>query len=223
MNWLQPIDLYCERTMQDAWAEPINSLTNLTFLIGAIVAYRLYRRAHKNYPETPLLIALLCTIGIGSALFHIFANQWSLLADIIPILLFQIVALWVFLRRALVIKTVTTIICIALFVIVSQLATVVIPDAFLNGSAGYLPSLLTVAMLAFFLRKKDPSTARFLAIAAGIFLVSVSFRSLDILFCQTIPFGTHFMWHILNGTMLTCIIVAAISSANTQNVLRETV
>ncbi len=39
MDWLAPIDAYCERLGPGVWAEPVNALTNLAFLAGAAIAY----------------------------------------------------------------------------------------------------------------------------------------------------------------------------------------
>lgn len=214
MNWLQPIDLYCERTVHHLWAEPINSITNLAFIIGAMVAYRWYRQSKNHYPETILLIIILAMIGVGSFLFHVFGNTWSLYADIIPIALFQMVALWLFLHRSKGISKPITAACVILFIVVSQLSSIYIPDTFLNGSGGYLPSLLTMAILALLLRQKQPKAARLVSIAAVIFCCSLAFRSVDMMSCEIISFGTHFMWHILNAVTLTTIIRAAIIAPN---------
>jgi hypothetical protein len=36
--WSTPVDLYCERTDPSFWAEPINALSNLSFLLAAWLA-----------------------------------------------------------------------------------------------------------------------------------------------------------------------------------------
>jgi hypothetical protein len=36
--WSIPIDLYCERVSPSFWAEPVNAVSNLAFLIAAIAA-----------------------------------------------------------------------------------------------------------------------------------------------------------------------------------------
>ena len=46
MNWLESIDLYCERTGPELWSEPLNALSNLAF-IG--VAALLWRRAKWHH------------------------------------------------------------------------------------------------------------------------------------------------------------------------------
>jgi hypothetical protein len=50
------------------------------------------------------------------------------------------------------------------------------------------------------------ATRRGFWIGAGILALSLTFRSVDETLCDTIPFGTHFMWHILNAVMLAWMI-----------------
>jgi hypothetical protein len=45
-----------------------------------------------------------------------------------------------------------------------------------------------------------------MALGAGILVVSLTFRTLDDPLCDLVPFGTHFLWHILNGLMLALMI-----------------
>jgi hypothetical protein len=40
MDWLAPIDLYCERTAPGLLNEPLNAISNLAFFAAAIVAAR---------------------------------------------------------------------------------------------------------------------------------------------------------------------------------------
>jgi len=44
--------------------------------------------------------------------------------------------------------------------------------------------------------------AKIMLAVAGLFCVSVTFRSIDQLFCDPFPLGTHFAWHLLNAVML---------------------
>ena len=53
--WSTPIDLYCERVTVSFWAEPLNALSNIAFLIAAYAALDLWRREGKNDPVTALL------------------------------------------------------------------------------------------------------------------------------------------------------------------------
>jgi len=77
------IDLYCERLGPGLWAEPINAFTNLAFLVAAFVSWRLADQHKLLSGDTWVLIGLMTAIGIGSGLFHTFANSWSQVLDIL--------------------------------------------------------------------------------------------------------------------------------------------
>ena len=55
MNWLESIDLYCERTGPELWSEPLNALSNLAF-IG--VAALLWRRAGGRHSSADIRLLL---------------------------------------------------------------------------------------------------------------------------------------------------------------------
>ena len=93
MDWFAAVDIYCERTGADFWSEPLNALSNLSFVVAALWGWREARRRDRTDVMTVVLIALAAAIGVGSFLFHTFANAWSSLADVVPIWTF--VALFV--------------------------------------------------------------------------------------------------------------------------------
>ena len=72
----------------------------------------------------------------------------------------------------------------------------------LGVSAGYLPVPLLIFLYAALLWPRAPATARGMAAGAGLLLVSLFFRSIDMAVCDSFPLGTHFLWHILNAVML---------------------
>lgn len=86
--WCAPVDNYCERDSAAFWAEPVNAVSNGAFLVAAAYAYILWRRAGREDLPVLLLIGVTGIVGIGSFLFHTFANRWSLLADVLPIMVF---------------------------------------------------------------------------------------------------------------------------------------
>src|SRR3954454_10036771 len=87
-DWTAPIDAYCERIDASFWSEPINALSNAAFLVAAAIAFARWRRAGASDLPVLFLIATVAVVGIGSFLFHTFANRWSRLADVIPIAVF---------------------------------------------------------------------------------------------------------------------------------------
>ena len=85
MNTLTYIDLYCERTGPEFWNEPVNAVSNVAFLVAAIISWQISQRRQQGDVWEKLIIVLAGAIGIGSYLFHTFAKSWAELADIIPI------------------------------------------------------------------------------------------------------------------------------------------
>lgn len=92
MGWLTPVDAYCERTGPEYWSEPINALTNLAFLIAAVIIWP--RLSGPGMAMGRALAAVLFVIGIGSWLFHTHANRLTGVMDVLPILGF--ILLYVF-------------------------------------------------------------------------------------------------------------------------------
>lgn len=76
------------------------------------------------------------------------------------------------------------------------------PAQALNGSYSYLPPFLALAGLALWARKRGHPGAGRLARAAGLFAVSIAFRTVDLAVCDGWPLGTHAFWHGLNAVVL---------------------
>jgi hypothetical protein len=94
-----PIDAYCERLGPGLWAEPVNALTNLAFILAAVAA-----ASRLGRPAPPLGLALaviLGAIGVGSGLFHTFANPLTALLDVGAIAAFVLVYIYAVNRHVL--------------------------------------------------------------------------------------------------------------------------
>lgn len=199
MDWTRAIDAYCERTDAGLWSEPVNALTNLAFLVSAVIMWR--RCAGR--PMGRALAAVLFLIGIGSGLFHTHATAWAAMADTLPILGFILLYIFAanrdFWRWPLWLSLLGT----AAFIPWAMAFTPLFAALpFFEVSSFYWPVPLLILLYAVLLRARAPATARGLAIGAGILVLSLTARSLDEASCEVIPFGTHFLWHLLNATML---------------------
>ena len=87
-NLLRHVDLYCERTGPEYWAEPLNALSNLAFIAAGLWFLVKFRRERRDgWTET--LAWMVTAVGIGSWLFHTHANQLTIYADVIPIAIFS--------------------------------------------------------------------------------------------------------------------------------------
>lgn len=197
----EQIDIYCERTDFTLLAEPVNAITNAAFFIAAVMLYLLAKREEALDWKSGLLIGLIVVIGTGSTLFHTLATVWAMLSDSLPILAFQICFIVLYCRFALGWHCWRSATMLAAFFVAMGLAMSA-PRSMLNGSVEYLPALFFVALLGLFHLKYATRERYGLLLAAGIFLISVTLRSIDRDICETFPLGTHFLWHCLNGCVL---------------------
>jgi hypothetical protein len=193
------LDLYCERLGPGLLAEPVNAATNAAFLLSALwIRTRARRLGVGGDRGIAGLTALVVAIGVGSALFHTFATPWALLADVLPILLFQLLFLWLYLRRRAAVGAAMALVVVSLFLL-ATLASRTVPEL-LNGSLAYGPTLMVVLLLGWreLRRQHRPE----LLSAAGVFSLSLLMRSVDQLLCPWLPVGTHPAWHLLNAVVL---------------------
>ena len=198
------IDLYCERTGPEFWSEPVNALTNLAFVAAGLWGLRAVRNRGSD-----TFSAVLCwwvvAIGIGSGLFHTFANEVTMWADIVPIAGFTLAYTWFNLRRYMAAPVTRALALFVGFYVAAAILTMSVPDWLReasNGSTGYLPPFLALVFFgALVIRSGNPAGWYNIA-AASIFVVSVTFRAIDPVVCDGFPLGTHFLWHTLNGLML---------------------
>src|SRR5215470_9560293 len=152
MNWSTPIDLYCERTDASFWAEPANALSNAAFLIAAAAAFWLWRRKNgsdwgRDWPALALIIVVMA-VGVGSLAFHTLATRGAILADVIPIAIFIYGYLLLALRRFLRLSLGASAAIVVAYAAGAQALSWLAPDRVLNGSAGYLPALVALIVVA---------------------------------------------------------------------------
>jgi hypothetical protein len=205
--WSTPVDLYCERTDPSFWAEPLNALSNVAFLIAAAFAYRDWRRRDADV-ATLLLIIVTVLVGLGSFAFHTLATRGAVLLDTIPIALFIHGYLYVALRRFLGLGAILSLTIVVAFFAFTQAFTSVLPRGLLNGSVGYLPALAAMLAVGWIARADPPG--RTILYAAGAFAVSLTLRTIDLWVCPSLPLGTHALWHLLNAGVLYVLLRAAL-------------
>ncbi len=203
VDWTRAIDGYCERVGPAFWAEPVNAATNLAFILAALV---LWPRT-RGLPLGRALCTVLAAIGAGSFLFHTVATVWASVADVAPIGAFILLYLYAANRTFWRLPVWGALLGAALFVPYAA-ATVPLWSRVpgLGSSAGYMPVPVLIFAYAVALRRRAPATARGMALAGGLLLASLAFRTLDGPLCPVWPLGTHFVWHLLNGLLLGILI-----------------
>ena len=234
MDRVGTIFAYCERGLDPSfWAEPLNAVSNFGFIIAGILAGRELAARPRGEAKAMrwFLVLLVFVIGIGSFLFHTYATPWAATADVAPIGLFMLtyfcyslyryvgMPVWLILPAlggfGWLIQQAMRLQCYR-----GQIGFSLTVPAFenascLNGSIGYLPALATMLVIGFWLTTRRHPTAPYVLGAALIFMVSVTFRTMDRIWCENVAIigrviGTHFIWHILNSTMLYLLLIAAV-------------
>lgn len=200
------LDGYCERLSHPGlWAEPVNLVSNAAFLVAACIVWRAYRRQALPLRATAdigLLIITLAAIGLGSALWHLSPGPRTLLGDVLPILFFINLYLVSFLRRMLHCRWWLVFILWSAFQGLTVLFETSFPRDLLNGTIMYVPTYLTLAAMTTALFVKRHAAARAFLAILGLWTLSLAFRTADMAWCEAMPAGTHFVWHLLNAGVL---------------------
>jgi hypothetical protein len=208
---------YCERLTSDFWAEPVNAVTNIAFIIAAILLVPKLLRSPKNKTkplDLALLIILIAAIGIGSFLWHTIPGPVTEWADNIPILLFISFYLLSFLYRIAELKTTIILAWFVSYHIFNIGIQYLFSADTLNGSIFYLPTLITLIFITLYtLYTRYPFSSYFIK-AVIIFTISLVFRTIDFSVCETFSIGTHFIWHIMNAYVLYILTLALIKTAH---------
>jgi hypothetical protein len=207
----QPVDIYCERTSASIFAEPLNAVSNLAFLIAGWVAWEEFRRSRHSRDDGHLvaIIALVPIVGIGSFTFHTVATRWASWADVIPILIFMLLYLWLAMRRYLEWPRGLTLMVLAVFLLSTLALEAMVPEQVLWGGAMYLPTVAACLLIVLAPMEADRQVRRTIALAVGFFLLGFTFRTLDVPLCTSFPVGTHYFWHVSNAIVVYLLVHAA--------------
>ena len=186
--------LYCERTNLEAFGEPLNAISNIAFILcGIILIFR------KGMILNPLPYSVIF-IGISSFLFHYLPNKIFSTLDIFSILLFVIMYNVMLTRNILNYSVNYTILSSVTLLIISFFTGVFLFKTIIGTSGFYIGLLLYMIYIFYYV--KNFQNVKYFLCAIAIFFVSIIFRSIDPYLCNSIFFGTHFIWHILNSVVI---------------------
>jgi Ceramidase len=191
------MDAYCERVGMGLLAEPLNAVSNVSFLLAAWAAWVVAKRTGALSAGVRALIAIGASVGIGSILWHTYPTMPTLILDSVPILIFIMWYIWLYVRNVVGMRPPFAVASAAAFLLATLLA---FPFAgVLHGAFVYTPGLVVTLVLGLF-HARERRVARFtLLAAAGVYLAALLFRTIDNEVCPVLPIGTHFLWHILIG------------------------
>ena len=190
-------------------AEPINTLSNLVIIgFGLIALYLVYRRAPRAADLWAVALFLTGT-GIGSLLWHGFRTSTFLTLDFTPGILCLLALILAWARRLFDSWLYAVLWVVGFFALVSGGSSIV--GYFVDFRFFFAgPLIATLAIGGYFMvlsYRKWGRVTTFALLGMATALLALFFRTLDPLVCSYIPFGTHFLWHILlSGGSFLCIL-----------------
>lgn len=189
--------IYCETlsaTPGSIPVEPMNTISNgVIVLFGLAALYLVVKRAPKAI-DLYLLAALLVATGIGSGIWHGLRDGDALFWEVRSGLffVFALVFCWA-LRLWTILGAIPAVIAFNYGWEYSQ-------NLDIFGISGrwvaVTPLIVATGILMVaqtYYRSKQAALTG--AVAIGLAVVAVTFRTMDLAVCDAVPFGTHFLWH----------------------------
>jgi hypothetical protein len=214
-DWGAPLDLYCERFEPGLFAEPWNAASNLAFVLAGVWLLANLPRLtapRKAHWTLEVLAGLIILIGICSAAFHTFATVWAQAMDVGSIAAFIYFFMIVFARQVLDIGWNLAWMAAPAFWGFGTIITGPFGPGAFNGSVTYFPALAGLAMIAGSLQFQRRGGVTWFAGAAGLLLVSIWLRTMDLAWCERWPWGTHWAWHLINSLVLTLAVIGIVKA-----------
>ena len=207
----------CERTALGPMAEPLNVLSSFAFMFVAVSIYKQYKRNEdlegKWIWDIHALTFITFIIGFNSVVFHTFPTPITEMADTLTIVLFIILYFWCMLFRIGRCTIFQALICFVAFVGFSHMLVAQFPHK-LNDSIGYLSSMIALIIIAVHLHLKARPSSQHFMLASIVGVCSLFCRAIDREVCAMVPTGTHFLWHMLNATLLYILLKQLIRNVN---------
>lgn len=197
-----PVDkvgYYCGRFAPGFFGEPQNSFTNLAFIAGAVFAWYVWRKQKDRDRWQLPLFALAGSIGVFSFIFHSVPTRLTLQLDLLPIQLFGLAYLAYIGRCYLRLSWPALIVLLVGFFLARQLWIGITPRGALGGGISHVPAVAGIFFLGLVLLKRGIGPGRCLIAAGGVYVLALFVRAWDLYLCPIVPFGVHWLWHILTA------------------------
>jgi hypothetical protein len=198
---------YCGRFAPGFFGEPLNSFSNIVFVLGALYAWRKWRLNGSEDRWQLLLFALAASIGVGSFVFHSMPTPSTLWGDLVPIQIFGLALFGYVMLRYLHLSPLSTVAMLLAFFLARQFWIVVAPHGAFGGGITHVPTLVLLIAVTFLVRHKGFPLWRYLAAASVVYVAALAVRSWDLAVCSSFPWGLHWAWHLLSALTASLLVL----------------
>jgi len=193
---------YCEHAIVGNYFQPLNSISNIFYILAAVLLYYFYKKSKIKDAKSKIFLSLIVLIGVCSFLFHLYKNQATFFFDVLPIGIFFISYVYFLIvnisenKKAGLYWTIIFLLIMGFgFIITKSISE----NNLINEAQGYILTLLFFAGVIAYTYAKRISISKKLTIIFILFLLALIFRQIDLLLCNYIKTGTHFIWHLLSS------------------------
>lgn len=194
---------YCERVDPGWFAEPLNTMAALAFVLAAVQLWRHGGESGLSWKHERRVLALLVGgIGLTSIAVHTTGYAVWFWLDILLYAAFML-AFWDgFLRHVWGLSgwTRAGIWFLSLVVVASILS--ILPLGNLAGALLFAPLVLLIVTGVGLCRTTDRRLARDFLLAGALLVVGLMLRVLDDPLCDWLVVGTHWLWHLFAAGVL---------------------
>ncbi len=178
---------YCEISRFGSITQPINVAGNLGFLVLFFFSWHMIGLR-------PLTITALL-IFIGSSIWHATLHPLGLAFDIMPILLWVMLYLWAISKHIL-LKSQRYFV-ILMFLLGAFIITKLTSHIFPMRSGIFITASSLLLIASYYTYYINRHYAFLLVNASFLLNLAIIARLADLPFCDTIPIGTHWLWHLI--------------------------
>lgn len=198
--WQSYLDLYSSlpERCEQSWgliSEPIDTISNIAFFISAYFIYQLFKRNKAKNPYMKILLTLVILMGIGSTIYHAFHNPFTLIADQLPIYIFVVYSIYLFVsyvtKNKILLYLVPTLLVIFQFISLAN-----IPLFIFNVPIRHVINLIFIVILAVWSYRKLGNITFYIIPVLFTYALGIFSRAFDLIVCPINGVGTHFFWHI---------------------------
>jgi len=197
VSTINTVGYYCGRFSSGFFGEPLNSFSNIAFVVGALYAWRVWRTNGVGDYWQLVLFMLAASVGLGSFIFHSMPTPETLLGDLVPIQIFGLALLGYVSLRYLRLSLAVTVALLLAFFFVRQFWIIMMPPGGLGGGITHIPTLLLLGIVTFVVRRKGLLLWHYMAAAIAVYVIALLVRAWDIAVCSSFPWGLHWVWHLL--------------------------